>query len=379
METNIDFLVVLISVGLTQALLLSLALLSLKRGNPTANRVFGIFLLVVSLEMAYGVLFHSRYILVLPHLFQVTAAIPFLYGPLLLFYFRALTRPGFRVGKLDLLHLLPYAICQVYFVPQLAQAADIKMDALIGLFLGASTESYVIGSLVAVHYLAYLIILSGVLQANRHTLARVGGASTAAGLRRQRLMLGLTSGFAVLWVFEVYDLIFAFEVISVSDVVQFAAISLFLLAAGYVVVRHPNVLSGEELALPKYASSTLDPGNAEAHVRRLKSVMAEDKPYRDGSLTLPVLARSIGVSPHLLSQLLNGHLGKNFSRFVNGYRVEDAMQQLEDPALEHFTIAAIAQEVGFNSLSSFNTAFKAVTGITPSQYQQRSRSAPSNS
>jgi AraC-like DNA-binding protein len=76
------------------------------------------------------------------------------------------------------------------------------------------------------------------------------------------------------------------------------------------------------------------------------------------------------MSTHNLSQLLNQNLEVSFSDFVNRYRVEYAMRRIDDPSSRDFTLVAIAREAGFSSKTSFNRAFKKVTGKTPSEYQK---------
>ena len=81
--------------------------------------------------------------------------------------------------------------------------------------------------------------------------------------------------------------------------------------------------------------------------------------------------QKILISPkHYLSQIINEKLNCNFLDFINGYRIDDAKDKLLDENYEHFTILAIAYEVGFNSKSAFYTAFKKNTNSTPSQYRK---------
>ena len=63
-------------------------------------------------------------------------------------------------------------------------------------------------------------------------------------------------------------------------------------------------------------------------------------------------------------------MNQNFFDFINGYRIKEAKRLLVDPKGELLTILAIAEEVGFNSKSSFNTAFKKITGMTPTEYKK---------
>ena len=381
METNVDFLVILISAGLVQGVLLALALLTLKRGNPTANRVFGVFLLAVSIDIGYGILFYSRYILVFPHLFQLNTPVPFLYGPLLFFYFKALVDPTYRLRRRDALHGLPFVLCLTYFVPQYVRSSAYKLEALIDLFLGLPPEAYVIGSLKRLHYLVYIVLMLRMLQQYSHRLRTQTIPTTQIQQRKQRLMRGLVGVFLFLWLTDVYDLVFAFELVTTIDVIQVAVIAGFLVVATYLALRQPHLFSSEPTAPPtkKYATSSLKPEDVRDYAEKLRGVMQSEKPYRDGNLTLPRLARSVSLSPHLLSQLLNEHVGENFAQFVNRHRIEEAKAQLVDPAVQHFTMAAIAEEVGFNSTSAFNAAFKKITGATPSQYRQQALAQPTRS
>ncbi|WP_028665998.1 helix-turn-helix domain-containing protein [Runella zeae] len=120
---------------------------------------------------------------------------------------------------------------------------------------------------------------------------------------------------------------------------------------------------------PKYVDKKLDEQEAELIIGKLKRVMEEKKLFKDPNLKLNDLAKEIGVSGHQLSQLLNDHVEKNFSLFVNEYRIEEACTILSSNL--HLTIDAIGDEVGFNSKSTFFATFKKIKGLTPSMYQKQ--------
>jgi AraC-like DNA-binding protein len=126
----------------------------------------------------------------------------------------------------------------------------------------------------------------------------------------------------------------------------------------------------------KYEKSALTPERSDAFLKRLLDLMEAEKPYTDGGLTLPRLAARLSVSTHHLSQVINERLGQSFNDFPNSYRVEEAKRRLADPSAEHFSLLAIAEEVGFNSKSSFNAAFKKPTGMTPSEFRQSGQFHP---
>ena len=78
----------------------------------------------------------------------------------------------------------------------------------------------------------------------------------------------------------------------------------------------------------------------------------------------------LSVPQHHLSQILNEKLNQNFFDFVNNYRIQEAKKLLVSPDGGLLTILAIAEEVGFNSKSAFNNAFKKVTNTTPSEFRK---------
>lgn len=120
---------------------------------------------------------------------------------------------------------------------------------------------------------------------------------------------------------------------------------------------------------PKYEKSALDAAQSERISRKLMHAMQKDCLYRDPNLTLGMLAKHIGVSPNYVSQTLNQTLGQSFFEFVNSWRIREAMPLV---AKGEATILAIAYEVGFNSRSSFYSAFKRETGQTPTSYKSDS-------
>lgn len=107
----------------------------------------------------------------------------------------------------------------------------------------------------------------------------------------------------------------------------------------------------------------------EEKIGQLKKYMNEEQPYLEPSLTIQDLAHQFGMPVKDLSILINHQLDQHFFDFVNEYRIEKAMSLLKDPGKSKLTILEILYEVGFNSKSSFNTAFKKHTGLTPTAYR----------
>jgi AraC-like DNA-binding protein len=85
--------------------------------------------------------------------------------------------------------------------------------------------------------------------------------------------------------------------------------------------------------------------------------------HHDSQLTLTTLAAALGTSPRTLSRTLNEGLGQSFNAFVNGLRVQDAIDRLRQPGAPD--VLRVAMDVGFASKASFNRAFQVHAGTTP--------------
>jgi AraC-like DNA-binding protein len=76
----------------------------------------------------------------------------------------------------------------------------------------------------------------------------------------------------------------------------------------------------------------------------------------------------LGTKSHILSKVINECFEKNFRDFVNKYRVEEFIALANTVEYKRYTFLALAQEVGFNSKSTFNLAFKKLTNQNPRDY-----------
>lgn len=121
----------------------------------------------------------------------------------------------------------------------------------------------------------------------------------------------------------------------------------------------------------KYEGSRLTDKQSETYLVNLIRFMEHEKPYLDEDLTLKELADRTGIPLRDLSRIINEKLHKNFSDFINFYRVEEAKHLLLREGKLEMTILDIAYDVGFNSKSNFNSVFKRHTGITPSFYKKK--------
>ena len=122
-----------------------------------------------------------------------------------------------------------------------------------------------------------------------------------------------------------------------------------------------------------------DQNEIEQLKQKLREIVVDQKLYREGSVSLNVIAEKMNISDKKLSELFNKELNLSFHDYINGYRVEEFKARVEKGDAQHLKLISIAYESGFHSKSSFNRIFKKHTGLTPSEYKDKINQASENS
>ncbi len=113
-----------------------------------------------------------------------------------------------------------------------------------------------------------------------------------------------------------------------------------------------------------------DVQEVEENIKTLNALIHEQKIYLDTELNERKLAEALGVPKHVLSKILNAHMGQSFREFINHYRVKEAKRLLLDKDKSDLTAFAVAIDSGFSSESVFYVNFKKNTGYTPMQFKK---------
>lgn len=108
------------------------------------------------------------------------------------------------------------------------------------------------------------------------------------------------------------------------------------------------------------------------HISTLEQILVSEKRFLDPTISLERLSEEMGLSKSHLSRVINAELGIGFNDYLNHLRVEEAKHHLCNPEFENYTLVAIGLEAGFNSKTTFNTAFKKQTSMTPSEFRKNS-------
>jgi len=235
------------------------------------------------------------------------------------------------------------------------------------LSVGIAGEVLVIASVIQ-----WAVYVVAVTRALRRYRARLHGYVATTAQRELGWVWAVTCGFATYWVFAAIDLIFdlsdrGYDIPEWFESAYGLAILVTLLLWG---LRQKPGLAPDVTPSPndqKYQNSALTPDMADRLERKLRRAMRGDSLHQDPNLSLWSLSKHIGASPNYVSQTLNENIGESFFDFVNGYRIDTAKSLLQDTDQ---TVLQIAYDVGFNSRSSFYTAFSKVTGETPTAYRK---------
>ena len=372
----------LVWAALIQGLLLSLLYIFSSKHRSLANRLLGLFLLVIVYEGIYtfepynGILGYQFYYFALPE-------VKLLY-PLLFFHYvlEKLGRSARYRKFLRYNYVLAFAIMGVTLI-----------NVLLFLITGKKIEDYLGKELVenlflTQQYYAFLLIVTVFILATRELIRYRKVVQEEYSDYQMlninwlwRLILVLLPiiilwGINLLWIALGGRNDFSFELATCAFVV------VFLYFVSFQAFKHKNLFEGveerqegasdkvTEAASPKNDVTDPEQDGQRELIQRIRQHMEAEKPYLDASLSIYQLARQVNLPVRDLSQLINHTLNQHFFDFVNEYRIKKAMEILRDPQQERLTVLEVLYEVGFNSKSSFNTVFKKYTGKTPTQYRK---------
>ena len=127
----------------------------------------------------------------------------------------------------------------------------------------------------------------------------------------------------------------------------------------------------------RYSGSSLNKDSQQELFGRLERLMQNDQVYKNSLFTREKMAELLGTNRTYLSQTINEQTGLTFTHYMNKYRIEEARRILADPQ-DDTPIKAVAADLGFSSVTTFYTLFKAAVQMSPDQYRKHARSLREN-
>lgn len=365
----------LILLGSLQGVILTMLLWRNPQGTPLANRLLAALMAILAAACFSIAVPLNQWTSRMLDLVPLIIIMPV--GPIIYFYAITLLDPAFQLGLKQRLQFLP-ALLDI-------AKQGISWAYLIALWAGWTSyqnrgwwaelkNEY--ATLVDIPgWLSLTLYLGLALRAvNRHK--RENPAPTIQGNYQLNWLQSLLSawvGFQLLWI----SFLILYELPAVRTILldQVGYYPLYLPLAGLIywigLRGYLHTLRSLGLAEPKGPVAVWSASLVQKTLEQLQQAMQADKLYLDANLSVERVSKHLGVSPKHISAVLNQHLGKSFNAFINEYRVAALQTRLLDPAKQHLTILGLAYDCGFNSQATCQRAFRAVTGQTPKQYQQR--------
>jgi AraC-like DNA-binding protein len=383
-DTFISVFDLIIFLGVFQAIFISIFFIRSGRREVPSNLWQGLLLLSVSLAMFEEFLNNTGYIVRVLAISNFAEPFNFAFGPLAFLYIRSLLYPDTK--KKNWPHFLIFMFWVLYMIPYFIQPNELKYNSYVEVkhpdweYLDVALRfpdspfglRHYVNQLTAVHFSAYMAAMFILTfrrkkELNEHLFR----------IRDQRLRLARNVGVHFLMIF----MIFAFVKLSfrgdVGDYFISTYLSFMVFSTSWMVVRNSAFFAQPQsfLQFPglKYEKSSLSDAEKSAIHRKILREMEENRYFARNLASLSDLAHTIRETSHHVSQVINEVMGRSFFEMLAWYRVEEAKRLIREDPEARLIVEDIAEQVGYNSKSSFNTAFKKLTGQTPSEFRRSSR------
>ncbi|WP_340153387.1 helix-turn-helix transcriptional regulator [uncultured Marivirga sp.] len=372
-----SFLFVVVVISISVSLLLALFLLTLKSPNQRSNYLFASFLLLTAIDISG--FFYSSSNGLITNLAMMRNLVIFLQLPTLYLYVLSACYSNFRLRPKHLLHALPFVVVNLMFLPRFYLQANEQKIQFLSNFKEVF-EVQVNHVLLHLQVLVYLLLIFLAIRKARNLyLENNAGRKVLA----YQWLFQLATAISLFYALALLKNIFKFSSYDhISDLLRAALYVFYLVIICWYLIKslkNPalfrNVDSKQKLVatLVEENRTSADKENTanNSRIKLLNDYMLQKKPFLDPSISIQDLSEQIGMQPRELSVLINHEIGLHFFDYINSFRIKKATQILSDPNNKQITVLEILYEVGFNSKSSFNTAFKKHTGFTPTQYRKK--------
>ncbi|WP_157593661.1 helix-turn-helix domain-containing protein [Pontibacter actiniarum] len=345
------------------------------RSNTAANRWLGFFVATFACAMLEVFLHNLSLHVLYPAAFAFIEAVRFLSAPTLYLSILVFTTPTKKFRARELWHFAPFALWLLFQLANVWRGENLRFESelLQNAFLSVVRLS------VPFQTVAYLVLCFRRLRQHRLNIEKVASATEAVDLSWLRHFLLALVVVVLVWFnlafFNFKQLFSLTPFLYLTGLYSLAFFSLrqkeiFAFAPAQLAELKPVI---EPVSERDEKQKRLSESMMQSLQLRLEQEMQYEKAFLENELSLPVLAQKVGVSAHELSYLINQVYGENFYAFVNRHRVEEAKRLLSSPEADKLNMLGIAYQAGFNSKTTFNTAFKKHTGLSPTEYGKQAR------
>lgn len=342
MAINQLFLILVSGLGVLHGFLLGIFLWFYKKGNVISNRILGCLLLVLTYRIGKSVILefavNTNFKLIFTGLGTLLVV-----GPLFYFYTLSILQSNFQFGLKRVLH----------FIPALAA---VGLGFWINREIVFATPIWVFAAMFTLYYSHYLFYL----------FASWKGIQKSKDIKEHHEAVSwlkiLLIGMMINWIVYVLNLLEE----SVPYILGPILYSIVIYPISFIAIRNRYL---GKLTEKKYPTTPASEAQIDEIFQQIIHLITREKKFKSPDLSLSLLSSMLKVTPQKISMAINVKSGSNFNDFINHYRIEETKMFMHDKKHDNHTIASIAYECGFNTLSTFNTAFKKKVGKTPSEYR----------
>jgi len=352
-------------------MLLAVFLLSIKSKNTISNKLFATFLILTALDIsAY---FHNLFLSGFSNLVMVKSLLAYLQMPVLYLYVLSVCYSNFKLKPKHLWHLIPFIVGNLVLFPRF-YLNNKNSIAKIWTDFNSIWEIIYIHFTIHLQFAVYIVLMFLVLKRYKKIYQQNfsdTATKTYQWLFQFTVLSAVAHSFVIIKsILKYFDNDFSFPLAQIF--VSFFGLSIIVWMV-FKALKYPELFKSvdSDIVLIQKDKTIVDE-NSNKELEKLTTYMETEKPYLNPSLSIRNLAEEIKMNSRDVSVLINQNLNQHFFDFVNEYRIKEAMGILKNPTKNQFTVLEILYEVGFNSKSSFNTAFKKHTGLTPTEYRKTS-------
>lgn len=365
-------------VGLVIFLFLFFAifLFTYQKGNRLSKNLLGFFFLALGLAVADVAMQMNNTYQQFPHTAFIFNTLPFLYGPLLWLLTKSVTLPNYKLQRRDFLHFLPYIISLLIFVfayhiRPLAYKEEFLRHVQTGDDSSLIFSSALIFTIIAI----YIFWSFRQLQKYRSTIKEQVSNIDKINLSwLAHTLIGFIAIISLSAFIQVLIYLLDQDTFWLNGILLVLLFGLLFFVMSSIVkglrsdVIFANTLAKETIITPK---SKIINQVDEPKLDLLKKHMETAQPFLNPSLSLKELATQINLPARELSGIINQGTQQSFFDFINSYRIQFAQDKIRTTTDDKLTILEVMYAAGFNSKSSFNTAFKKHTKLTPTQWKKQ--------
>ena len=377
---HINFIAVVIFIGCFFGLFISYFLIIKSYKTKSPNLFMGFLILTLSLVMFEGWLNYTGYIFQALWLTNFSEPLNFVIAPLIFLFMTS--QLGDKRGRKDMLHFIPFILWLGYCMLFFFQEDIFKYNDSIGVMnldipRLQSSKPYTGDPFGIRDYVNFATIIHVVLYNTILTWRLIIEAKKrkeSLFKLRNKTLISLRNSF---YHFLIITLILIFVKSTfesdVGDYLIFLYVCYMIFLTAFQIMNTSNyydeVSSFLEGPIIKYKKSSLAKKDKEIILDAIRKQMHNENYFKSSTASLSGLSKAIHQSSHHVSQVINEKLNQSFFEMVASYRVEEAKTILKSDIGKKLTIEEIAERVGYNSKSAFNTAFKKFTSQTPSAYR----------